>query len=200
MNTLINSWCLNRWMKSKCVFRACLPYLAILCINGLFITVNGAYSADPQYVFEFDKATVSENGWRDNSRFIFSGNLAMSIQSGVQSGVPLPDSFSGKSKDNLGLCITVKPATDQNSMNDSCFKYSAGDDSVFIYSMEKINTNGKPVLVTVNVQAGSESSMASISLGAYTDNFLWKIRWKIDVSSSKSIKRFCNSQADIIHI
>ena len=156
MNTLINSWCLNRWMKSKCVFRACLPYLAILCINGLFITVNGAYSADPQYVFEFDKATVSENGWSDGSLGGFSGNPAGIVNSGVQ----LLSPFSPKSKDTLGLTLTVKAANDLKAMDDVCF----------VYCTTEIDTLGKPVLITANIQADSASSKAAIFIGALKGN------------------------------
>ena len=122
----------------------------------MFLAANRAYSADPQYSFEFDKATISEDGWSDGSLGGFSGNPAGTISSGVQ----LLSPFSPKSKDNLGLTLTVKPAVDLKSLDEVCF----------VYSITEINTYGKPVLITANIQSDSASTNASIFIGALKGN------------------------------
>ena len=133
-----------------------LPYLLVLCSSGLFLAASGAYSADPQYVFEFDRTTIGEDGWSDGSLGGFSGNPAGTISSGVQ----LLSLFSPKSKDNIGLTLTVKAAADLKALDEVCF----------VYSTTEIDTLGKPVLITANIQADSASSNASIFIGTLKGN------------------------------
>ena len=133
-----------------------LPYLLVLCSSGLFIAASGADAAVPQYVFEFNKATIGEDGWSDSSLGGFSGNPAGIVNSGVQ----LLSLFSPKSKDNLGLTLTVKTFADLKALDEVCF----------VYSTAVIDTSGKPVLITANIQADSVSSNASIFIGTLKGN------------------------------
>ena len=152
MNNLINLWYLGRRMKCRNDFCSFLPYLSVLCISGLFIITCRAYSADPQYVFEFDKASINEDGWSDSSLGGFSGNPAGIISSGVQ----LLSPFTPKSKDNLGLTLTVKRAATLKALDEVCF----------VYCTTEIDTLGKPVLITASIQSERVTVNASIMIGA----------------------------------
>ena len=156
MKSLMHLWNLGRRMKCRNDFCSPLPYLSVLCISGLFIITSGAYPADPQYVFEFDKATVSEDCWSDSSLGGFSGNPTGIISSGVQ----LLSPFTPKSKDNLGLTLTVKPAATLKALDEVCF----------VYCTTEIDTLGKPVLITASIQSERATVNASIMIGALKGN------------------------------
>ncbi len=95
----------------------------------------------PSIVYEFDQATLAENGWSVIPGG-FTGAEAGSIDSTAFFGNPIPSSV-----DDKGLSITVQPGQ-----------------VAFIYAAAPIDTGGKPILLRLT--ARSDGANAAIAVAA----------------------------------
>ena len=137
--------------------------------SAFFTARKGSATAISPMVFEFDKATLADNGWE-----IIPGGFT-NAPAGTIKIDALPQDWMPNSKDQRGLSLTVQPGQ-----------------VAFTFAKTPVTANGNPVLLRLSVR--SDSPDVSIAL-AVLKNDIYTTDGSIATLIPKSSTRYMDNTA-----